>query len=906
MKRFAFLLSLLAVAVPAFSRVISYAPYTDRTAFAGTHERTTRYFVLIERTGTGSLWDQSGQVVLYDSAGLEEPRVIYPTDGSAPVQFAALYETKTQPPWILIGASSKFLLSTDGGATWKEIAGITAVPGAARDVDVGGPFVGGLANQVILGTDSAPFVVALGQHAAVIRPSGDVHFLFGPPAYAVLVGRNVSGDKILVQHDGRILRVDLDTMQLTTLIVTDPQASYSGWITSDHSAYIQMLRPEGRFLFLHRNGALTFVRGPYDVTPPPSNSPAQYSADTMRFFAVPTHDFDGAWMIQRQSGKPTTFLRHTPSSGLETMWTDVTGPQVEALIAGQSGNTVLVQVHRERDVALDRPFVDPALAVWHVGDPAPRAYDELYLNESWDKGFVHVDVDELESGRPFVFNSGTEQSPIDIIVSPPPPSGGGGDVIQEWGVVRASLKQRLVLPGVARLRGAFDSYWLTDVTIYNPLEEKQDVEIRYVALGEAVQALEANAKTITLEPNEIRLISDALGTLFGIENGGGALHLLPSSAVNATSRTYSRTPAGGTFGFGMQAIDFFNAAGPRFPLTFSGAFPGEHFRTNILLTDASGHGSAAQMNAFGLTGPMGGSSFEFVPAGGITQSNGLGTPIGLLSHQAGGLIVKPILGMLIPTVVAIDNRTNDPTYFPPDIPANVPRMIPVIGHLDGANGSRFRSDLYLLNPTAEPRTITLEAKQWDGAMRKNVQFTLLPNEARVIPDVLTTMFGMSGLARLHFQSQQFGQGVRATSRTYTVEESGATYGCLIPPLNNFQIASPGDRLEILGVNAGGNFRVNLGLVELTRNATGEANVRIRILDGASKLVDTFTVSVPSSGGMQINDIFAARGLTPPAAAIIVVENLGGNPPGLIGAYATLTDNITNDSTFLGAQLGAQP
>jgi hypothetical protein len=27
--------------------------------------------------------------------------------------------------------------------------------------------------------------------------------------------------------------------------------------------------------------------------------------------------------------------------------------------------------------------------------------------------------------------------------------------------------------------------------------------------------------------------------------------------------------------------------------------------------------------------------------------------------------------------------------------------------------------------------------------------------------------------------------------------------------------------------------------------------------------------------------------------------------GLIGAYATLTDNITNDSTYLGAQLGAQ-
>jgi len=28
--------------------------------------------------------------------------------------------------------------------------------------------------------------------------------------------------------------------------------------------------------------------------------------------------------------------------------------------------------------------------------------------------------------------------------------------------------------------------------------------------------------------------------------------------------------------------------------------------------------------------------------------------------------------------------------------------------------------------------------------------------------------------------------------------------------------------------------------------------------------------------------------------------------GLIGAYATLTDNVTNDSTFLGANLSAKP
>ena len=41
----------------------------------------------------------------------------------------------------------------------------------------------------------------------------------------------------------------------------------------------------------------------------------------------------------------------------------------------------------------------------------------------------------------------------------------------------------------------------------------------------------------------------------------------------------------------------------------------------------------------------------------------------------------------------------------------------MIGHLDGANGSKFRTDVYLFNPTSATRTVTLEAKQWDSDRR---------------------------------------------------------------------------------------------------------------------------------------------------------------------------------------------
>jgi hypothetical protein len=445
--------------------------------------------------------------------------------------------------------------------------------------------------------------------------------------------------------------------------------------------------------------------------------------------------------------------------------------------------------------------------------------------------------------------------------------------------------------------------------IYNPLDEKQTVDVQFVALGEEIQIATANTIKLTLEPREIRVLGDALKTLFNVENGGGALYFLPAQGVNVTGRTYSRAAEGGTFGFGMMAIDFWNAAGPRFPLSFAGAFPGPNFRTNVLLTDTSGRGTEARLQAYGVSGTMGSSDIAFAaPTSGVTQVNNIGGTLGLFSHQSGGLVVQPSRGTAIPTVVAIDNRTNDPTYFPPDLPASTIRTIPVIGHIDGAHGSRFRSDIYLINLSPSARQVTLEVKKWDtNEWPRRLNFTMLPNEARVIEDALFKLFGLEGLARLRYWSdggQGDASGIRVTSRTYNIDANGATYGSLIPPLNNFQSAAPGESLEITGIVGGSGFRTNLGLVELGQGPNNlTANVRLTIFDEKGKQIDRFTVTLPVAGGMQINDLFGARGITAPAAARVVVEVLD---TGLVGAYATLTDNVTNDTTFLGANLGATP
>ena len=913
MKRFARLFPCTAAAFfvaltsPVFARVVSYAPYTNRIAVPSFQDRTARHFVLLESAPENFSERWESEVVLYDSSGTAEPRVITPAAGLLYEQ-AALYEKPGSAPVILTIAVDRrspnwWMLSpmisvSDGGSSWKSVGGVGAftLP-QVLDTDTGGFHTHGLYAPVVIGNEAWPFLVSLPQSGvwAISKDGTAKAVMQGTDAR--VIGRNAAGNRFLVYSAAGIWSTTVDG-PATKLATVDSTGAYAGWLTSNGNAYVQMLRSEGRFLYATNGAGLQLIAGPYNTNAPPLGAPPT-SGITMRFFAVPTHDYEGAWIIQREAGKPTTMSKHTAAGGLQAQWSDVTGPQVEALIPGRSGETVLIQVHREREgVELDRPFIDPALAVWRVGQERPRFYDELYLNESWNKGFVHIDVDAIESGTPFVFNSGFQES-----AAPPsrvsPPIGGGGDVLQEWGVVRGSLKQRLVLPGVARLNGAFGSFWMTDVIIYNPLDESQQVEVRFVPLG----TTEAMTTTLTFEALEIRPIADALKTLFNIEAGGGTLHLLPAVGVNATARTYSRK-GDGTFGFGMQAIDFFNAAGPRFPLTFAGAFPGENFRTNLLLTDTSGRGTHANLEAFGLTGYSFGQTSVESPAQGTVQLNSVASTVGLQSRDGGGLVVAPTRGTAIATLVAIDNRTNDPTYFPPDLPGAIPRAIPVIGHLDGANGSKFRSDIYLYNPNDRTRTVTLQAKKWDSPGVYQTNFTLLPKESRVIPDALKTLFGQEGMARLKYSTANWepGEGVRVTSRTYTVEASGATYGCLVPPLNSFQIGTFGDRLEILGVTGGAGFRANVGLVDLSDQTQRNPTVRITII-GERRILDTFTTQLPARGGMQINDIFAARGITPPPAALIVVDIIDGQQ---IGAYATLTDNVTNDSTYLGAHLGAQP
>ena len=684
-----------------------------------------------------------------------------------------------------------------------------------------------------------------------------------------------------------------------------------GWLTPGGAAYLEIAEwrpvvpdPFGshRALYLVEGGKAKEIAAS-------TVQAADWNAFLSSLFAIPTAGFEGAWVLRRGPGRPTVLARHTPADGLVEKWSDPTAPEVEALHAGSSGQKLLVQVHRPRPQMDQRLFMDPALAVWQEGQPAPRSYDELFLAEQVNKGFVHLDVEKVADGYPFVFDSGFTAQ---FCCAGGGPSGdggsGGADVVQEWGVVKGSLRQRIVVPAVARSGGVGGTFWKTDLLLRNPADEPVQVDLQFVPASVEGPVDAVPAVFVVLGPREIRLFPDVLDSLIHVTGGSGALFISPEGTrvVSATSRTYTAAP-GGSYGMSLAAVDVFASSSVRFPLSFAGAFPGAGHRTNAGGIDVAGRGAEVSLRASAESGWAGKPDFTFAAApDGTTQVNGLGSLLGVEPWRAGALEYAPTRGEIVPFVVSIDETTNDPTSWRPDLPASVARAIPALVHADGRNGARFRSDLYLYNDTDDLTSVTLAARPWDsGANETIVTLTLLPREARVVRDALKVVFRLEGVARLRFVSNGTGPGtgVRVTSRAYTVRPDGGTYGVPLPPLNSFQMAGAGEAIELFGVLGGPAFRTNLALVDMTAFASGTTvRARVEVIGDGGAVLDAFDVNVPIAGGIQVDDVFRARGLGdgPPAALLRVLPE-----GGLVGAYATSIDQGTNDAILVPAALAAR-
>jgi PKD repeat protein len=110
---------------------------------------------------------------------------------------------------------------------------------------------------------------------------------------------------------------------------------------------------------------------------------------------------------------------------------------------------------------------------------------------------------------------------------------------------------RLVVPVVGRAAGANGTFWRSDVTLYNPRSTSMTVAVRYLPAGSDNRG--AAVRNVTIGGNRTTVLPGVLSWA-GLSAGSGALDVQWSGGNGpvVTSRTYTTTTEGGTFG---QSID---------------------------------------------------------------------------------------------------------------------------------------------------------------------------------------------------------------------------------------------------------------------------------------------------------------------------------------------------------------
>jgi PKD repeat protein len=117
--------------------------------------------------------------------------------------------------------------------------------------------------------------------------------------------------------------------------------------------------------------------------------------------------------------------------------------------------------------------------------------------------------------------------------------------------IPAPQGSELTIPAVGRAPGVAGTFWRSDVTIFNPGLTTMTLSLRYLAAGQDNR--NAVAHSVSVAPSRTVVIADITQSL-GVSSGSGALQVSWSGATGpiVTSRTYTTTDGGGTYG---QSID---------------------------------------------------------------------------------------------------------------------------------------------------------------------------------------------------------------------------------------------------------------------------------------------------------------------------------------------------------------
>ena len=226
-------------------------------------------------------------------------------------------------------------------------------------------------------------------------------------------------------------------------------------------------------------------------------------------------------------------------------------------------------------------------------------------------------------------------------------------------------------------------------------------------------------------------------------------------------------------------------------------------------------------------------------------------------------------------------------------------VVPGVARISGAQGSRFRTTLWLTNPDSVDTTVRLRfvpaLGQPSGGGAETAEIAVFSLQSQVLDDVLGQAFGIT--------AETFGSIVIeildgtpmpvASARTYNDSDQG-TFGQYIEAIDIPDDLEPWvEEQLVIGLSGNADFRSNLGIVNLG-DSDLHATLTLEGPDG-TELGETISLVLSPFTLQQINKVNNQAGAG--AKRLFNVRVRGDGP---FFSYGSMLDNVTSDPVYVPA------
>lgn len=442
---------------------------------------------------------------------------------------------------------------------------------------------------------------------------------------------------------------------------------------------------------------------------------------------------------------------------------------------------------------------------------------------------------------------------------------------------------RSLVSGAAQTDGAGGTVWRTELTLLNA--GSQSANITMVFLPSAGGGI--RTREVYLAPRQSTTYDNALLDLFGMSSGAGAIAIDATSAsttpqLRVTSRTFT-TGVNGTYGQSVPDIEPSKLGQTQY---VTGMQSNGRFRTNVGLVNRASFSVPVTLTLYNSTGAALAAKSLTVPANSFQQ-----WPVTEVFPQIAGAAYDVLSmrassgadGVINLFASVVDNVSQDPVYVKGvPLTSGSDLTIAGVGRTAGANGTYWRSDVTLYNPTGSRLYLTL---QFDGSSKS---LAISSGDTVVLADVLSQFGRSSGNGALRV-SWSGSTGPVVTSRTYTTTVTGSTYGQAVDPIESF-----GNSGFVPGLHNDSNFRSNVGFVN-GGNET-ESFTAILLSEYGSEVSRKQVTLTP---GAQMQS--AVTQLFPGIGYGTYTLQLAGDANANLFAFGSVIDNRSGDPIFIAGR-----